>query len=123
MSVELPKIIRVGPWSLWVIRKDSALYKIASDDGRRIVAASDSERGYIALREDSELTTDQLLVDLLHEVIHMVLDAAGVPSDEHNERYIDTVALGLIPVLRENPELVLALTGLEPDETWVEHPC
>lgn len=49
-------------------------------------------------------------VNLLHEAIHGVLAHAGVDPATHDERVVEALAYGLVQVLRDNPELVKAIT-------------
>lgn len=93
--------IKIGPHTYSVEAVDRL---VASDDaGRRLLGEID----YIGLRirHDSALVGTARAQTILHEVVHGVLDNIGIRSD-HDERLIDSLATGVLMVLRDNPALV-----------------
>lgn len=58
-----------------------------------------------------ERATEQMYKTFLHEILHGIMYAMGIQSDDQDERLIDGLAYQLFMLIKDNPEMFA-----EPDE-------
>ena len=76
-------------------------------DGQACRGSVDYNQATIKLSVDTENMGDgRKPQTLMHEVIHALLYERGRYEDGDNEELVDTLASGVINLIRQNPELV-----------------
>ncbi len=95
--------IRIGPHTYTVKRVKSR--KIGGD-----CAQIDYAR--LSISVSTDLVSTYAKQSLLHEIIHGVLENAGI-RDQHDEQLVDAMATGILGVLRDNPDVVSYLVSDE----------
>lgn len=94
---DLPKTIRIGGFDYDVVEKE----RLRNEQDVRLsgqIACEDLE-----IRVDSDISDRFRPLVLWHEVIHGILQHAGI--SDHNEQQIEALAYGIMQVLRDNPWL------------------
>jgi hypothetical protein len=82
-------------------------YKVKRTDREDIEGEFDAMAQTIVINK-TIVVADALADTLLHEVLHAIEYNAGL---EFNEPYVRAFATGLIPVLRQNPDLLILVAG------------
>lgn len=111
----LPKTIKVAGYVYEVIQDDGQLYDYLGQIGQRNShAACDHVSSRIFLPERSS-SDDHVAECLLHEVIHLLLYHYGRPySDEREEHAVESIAQGLLALVKDNPFLVGNIATIPP---------
>ena len=90
---------------------DAVRYKVEMADGPLYIAGNeaagytDFNVGRIELRREAAESNGGARL-LMHEVIHALMFERGLKEDIYNEQVVDTVAAGVVNLIRQNPELV-----------------
>lgn len=90
---------------------DAARYAVEIIDGplvgngRDCVGVTDFNEARIQLRKEAALSGGAARL-LMHEVIHAIMYERGLTEDTYNEQIVDTVAAGVVNLIRQNPDLV-----------------
>lgn len=90
---------------------DAVNYKIQLSDGPIYISGNeaagytDFNVGIIDLRREAALSNGGARL-LMHEVIHALMYERGLKDDTYNEQIVDTVAAGVVNLIRQNPDLV-----------------
>ena len=99
----MPRRVQIGPYRYRIRQElgDFGLLRDSSVLGRTLPAQCQ-------LQIHPKMAADQKPSVLLHELIHAVLDAAGVENDRclSVEEMICHLTPGLLRALRDNPKLV-----------------
>lgn len=107
-----PEHIQVGPYGCRVLADVGALLATQLACGDRRVGSFSNHALTITI--DPTMAPDMQAETLLHETLHAVLEAAGMPGGKHDvEEWLQHATPGLLGVLRANPALVAYL--LAPD--------
>lgn len=102
----IPETVKIGLFTYTIEGNDDRMPE--SDTGYR-VGEIDYERLRIRLKNT---LSDQVKIQTLwHEIIHGILNNAGNPDKSQAETVIDAISVGLIQVLRDNPELAQLTLG------------
>src|ERR1700733_1922987 len=48
----------------------------------------------------------QVVITVLHEVIHVLTNRSGFKADEIEEQYVSAIAYGIVDVLGQNPDFI-----------------
>ena len=90
---------------------DAARYAVEIKDGplvengRDCEGVTDFNEAKIQLRKEAALSGGAARL-LMHEVIHAIMYERGLTEDTYNEQIVDTVAAGVVNLIRQNPDLV-----------------
>lgn len=106
----LPDKVQIGPIS-YQIKHVEDLHT-TEEDGKKYIGLN----GHIlynsaTIKVEENLTEDMKIAVVWHEVLHGLLEQAGI--DEHPEKVIVVLGYGLVRLLRDNPELIKATVGEE----------
>lgn len=120
-AAPLPERLRIGHVTYDVRRDQAFLDKEGARNGEEYAGHSHAGRQVIVIGED--LAVDYEAETLLHEVLHQCLRVAGADPDgdaaagvkDVEERMVGTTAGVLLAALRDNPDLVVYLLGLDLD--------
>lgn len=93
----LPKTIRIGGFDYDIVVKD----ELRNDQDVRLSGNIDCEA--LEIRVSSEITERFKPLVIWHEVIHGILQHAGI--SEHSEQHVELLAYGIMQVLRDNEYL------------------
>lgn len=74
---------------------------LRNDDDRKIYGAADYPSATITIAEGHDPQVQ--FVTLMHEALHCILNHAGI--SEHDEHLIEVMANGIVPLLKDNPQL------------------
>jgi len=90
---------------------DAVRYKVETVDGPLYISGNeaagytDFNVGRISLRREAAESNGGARL-LMHEVIHALMYERGLKEDTYNEQVVDTVAAGVVNLMRQNPDLV-----------------
>jgi hypothetical protein len=74
------------------------------DDGTKAILFGHILYERSEIQVEKKLSHDMKVITLWHEVIHAILEQAGI--DEHPENVIKVLGYGMARVIRDNPQLV-----------------
>ena len=103
MKTEMPDTIYLFPTFFTV--GDT----IKGDDGLRGCAISNKRE----IRIDLDAHPEDLKVTMLHEVIHLIMEMGGFREQE--ERATDVMSMGILSLIRGNPDLIKWLAETRAD--------
>ena len=95
-----PKEVQIGPITYRV-----ELVEELHEQGQGRYLYGDIHYGRCRIRIDAELDPQVQCLTLWHEVLHGILNGAGIDSADHDEQQIDALAHGIVQALRDNPGL------------------
>ena len=105
----MPVSVKVGATRFKIVRDNGELYKAGKEMGGPALAGlTDHSGALIAIVDGDEYSDDFLRKVLTHEIVHCIMGnySLNVENSEVEEAICDVMANGLIPLLRDNPELV-----------------
>jgi hypothetical protein len=98
--------IKVGPIR-YDVKEVPDLHETRGENDTKIsfYGRLDRIRGVISLEADQHPNVK--VVTLMHEVVHCILDGAGIKDQPESE--IDVLAFGMVSLIQDNPEFVDAV--------------
>lgn len=94
--------VKIGPISFSTKKIDDL--HTCNDDGKKVYLNGHILYSSAEIRLSGELTGDLQRVTMWHEIVHGILEQAGV--DDHPETIIRLLGFGLVQIIRDNPELI-----------------
>lgn len=88
--------VKLGPHTYNIVEVDN----LRGDDGTKLDGQIEYHKLTIEIDSDTVSTYKRCV--LWHELIHGMLDNAGIDSDMHDETTIDIIASGVMQVLQDN---------------------
>lgn len=96
-----PKQVQIGPIVYTVVEVEEL-----HEEGAGRFLYGDIHYGKCRIRVDADLDPQAKHLTLWHEILHGILNGAGIDSADHDEQHIDALAHGIVQVLRDNPGLL-----------------
>ena len=108
----IPKKVRIGLYTFKVIITEQPIYRFEEDGAKYLDGRINTRLEQIQI--NGEDTTERTRVQvLMHEIIHGILNQGGF--QDHNEEFVECLSFGLIPLIRDNPDLIKAILDFEVD--------
>ncbi len=104
--MRLPEHVQIGPYRYRIVADEHAINRerVKYNHVRRI-----GEMNYatMTITIDPDMAPDALCDTLLHEVLHCINVANGLPEENLTEEHVvETMSAGVLDFLRRNPELL-----------------
>ncbi|MDO8671255.1 MAG: hypothetical protein Q7O66_07460 [Dehalococcoidia bacterium] len=98
----IPATIQVGPYRYSVVVDEAAINKASIEFGHHVCGHADHCAGVFTIAPN--LSPGKTAEVLLHEVVHAIDNASGMPALK--EFQVSQISVSLLDTMRRNPELV-----------------
>ena len=99
MNLKMPKKIKVGGFVYSVSELDRIAARARGKWG-------ETDRRAFKIDIDEDCPEPRRQEVLLHEVFHCIFDAWNIKPTDDEERTVEALAMGILTVLKDNPDFV-----------------
>lgn len=109
--MRMPTQLRVGPYTYTVATDTAELDRRSRESRRDLLGECCTTTQSIAVRTE-DVSPGAVIDTLLHEALHAVIGVHAVDAGDYDEeeKLVRQLTPGLVALLRDNPELVAAIT-------------